>query len=77
MEVSFKGFPKTMIIAGEAEMLLDQIITLRDRMASDMGDSVTYYGGHDGVHIYVSLEFFEPQRSDTFKAVAKWLSEDA
>lgn len=76
MKVSFKGFPKTMIIAGEAETLFDQIVTLRDRMAKDLGETVTYYQGQDAIHDYVAFEFFEPQRSDTLQAVAKWLSRD-
>jgi acetyl esterase/lipase len=76
MEISFKGFPKTMIVAGDAEVLFDEIVTLRDRMAKDLGERVTYYQGHDAIHDYLSFGFFEPQRSDTLKAIAKWLQQD-
>ncbi|THH28616.1 hypothetical protein EUX98_g5570 [Antrodiella citrinella] len=34
--VSFKGFPRTFITAGDAEVLVDQIRTLRERMVADM-----------------------------------------
>jgi len=74
VEISFKGFPRTMIVAGEAEVMFDQIITLRDRMTKDLGEKVAYYQGRDSIHDYLGFAFWEPQRSDTLKAIAEWLS---
>ncbi|KAG5648519.1 hypothetical protein DXG03_003130 [Asterophora parasitica] len=74
LNVDFKGFPRTFIVAGGAEVLYDQIITLRDRMANDLGDNkVTYYEAKDGVHDYLVFEWHEPERSNTLRAIAKWV----
>ena len=72
--VSFKGFPRTLIMYGDAEMLHDQIVTLRDKMAEDIGvDWVDHHVVQDGVHNTLILPFFEPQCSDAYAAIAEWL----
>jgi hypothetical protein len=38
--VSFEGFPRTTIVVGSAEMLVDQINTLVERMRRDLGEQV-------------------------------------
>lgn len=73
-EVSFKGFPPTLVAAGENEVLRDSIVYLKNKMAMDMGeDNVAYIETPSAVHDVVILEFFEPERTDTLHAIAKWV----
>jgi len=83
MEISFKGFPRTFIVAGGAEILLDQIKTLRDRMMKDLGEGngvkdgegkVRYFEAKDGIHDYIAFEWHEPERAETFKVITEWVS---
>ena len=74
MSIDFMGFPKTFIVAGGAEVLLDQILTLKERMVKDLGEeNVKYYEAKDGVHDYLALSWHEPERTDTYKELAKWI----
>ncbi|KAF5316867.1 hypothetical protein D9611_003972 [Ephemerocybe angulata] len=80
--ISFKGFPRTFINGGGAEVLIDQIRTLRDRMVHDLGEGngvqdgdgrVRYHEAPDGVHDYLVFPWHEPERSDTLRAIADWV----
>jgi acetyl esterase/lipase len=80
--VHFKGFPRTFIVAGGAEVLRDQIRTLRDRMVRDIGEGngmideegkVRYLEVPDGIHDYLIFSWHEPERTDTLKAIAEWV----
>lgn len=74
MTVDFKGFPRTFIVAGGAEIFLDSIRTLRDRMAKDLDDEqLRYLEAEDGIHDYLIFGWHEPERTDTFKQIAKWV----
>ncbi|KAI0051190.1 alpha/beta-hydrolase [Auriscalpium vulgare] len=78
--VSFKGFPRTMIVAGEMETLLTQIRALHQKMEPDMGNGdgpgqVHYYESPDSVHDFVVFTFHEPERTQTLRAIAKWLGD--
>jgi acetyl esterase/lipase len=75
---SFKGFPRTFISAGGVETLYDCIVTLKNRMAADMGEGdgdgqVTFYEAPDAAHDYLALSWFEPERTETLQAIGKWL----
>ncbi|KAI0029087.1 Alpha/Beta hydrolase protein [Vararia minispora EC-137] len=72
-EASFVGFPRTMIIAGGAESLIRSITTLTERMRRDLGDQLTYYEAKDAVHDFLVFEFWEPERTETLKAIAEWI----
>jgi len=73
--VSFKGFPRTFISAGGAEVLLDQIRTLRDKMVADLGDgNVEYYEAPGGIHDYMVLTWTEPERSETLRRISNWIA---
>ncbi|EKM77135.1 hypothetical protein AGABI1DRAFT_77545 [Agaricus bisporus var. burnettii JB137-S8] len=81
--VNFKGFPRTFIVAGGAEVLIDQIRTLRDRMIKDLGEGngvsegdgmVRYYEAPDGFHDYMVFPWHKPEFTDTYKAIAEWIS---
>jgi hypothetical protein len=54
--VSFRGFPKTFITAGDLEMLKDQITVLKEKMERDIGeDNVEYYLAPLAVHDFIML----------------------
>ncbi|KAI0075878.1 alpha/beta-hydrolase [Panus rudis PR-1116 ss-1] len=74
-KVSFEGFPRTLIIAGGAELFIDQIRTLRDFMREQLGEEwVDYYEIPDGVHDGMGFAVFEPEISLAYKAVEEWMS---
>lgn len=72
--MSFKGYPKTFIVAGGAEMLLEQIVRLKNKMQKELGDEhVVYHCASDAVHDFVALSI-EPERTETLAEISKWLS---
>jgi acetyl esterase/lipase len=73
--VSFEGFPRTMIVAGEAEMLIDQINTLVGRMKRDLGEKMRYYEAEDAVHDFILFPFCEPERTLALGAISDWLED--
>jgi acetyl esterase/lipase len=82
MKISFKGFPRTFIVAGGAEVLYDQIVTMKDKMIKDLGEGngsaegegkVRFYEAKDGCHDYIPM-LHEPESTETLKAIARWLS---
>ncbi|TFK53952.1 alpha/beta-hydrolase [Heliocybe sulcata] len=75
LKVSFKGFPRTFIAAGGAEMLRDQIRVVKDRLVRDLGEeNVAYYEPPDAIHDYTAFSYHEPERTDTFTRIGAWLS---
>ncbi|KIY46771.1 alpha/beta-hydrolase [Fistulina hepatica ATCC 64428] len=73
LKIDFKGFPRTMIVAGGAEPMLGQIHTLRDRMVKDLGDELRYEEYPDAFHDFVSVSVGDPERREALKEVAKWI----
>ncbi|KAJ7839810.1 alpha/beta hydrolase fold-domain-containing protein [Mycena olivaceomarginata] len=74
--VSFAGFPRTFISAGGAEILLDSIRTLNERMSRDLGEGVRYLEAADSVHDFLLIpKLQEPQRGETLAAIAEWVAE--
>ncbi|KAJ3547208.1 hypothetical protein NMY22_g1741 [Coprinellus aureogranulatus] len=80
--VSFKGFPRTFIVGGGAEVLIDQIRTLKNRMVKDIGEGdgvkegegkVRYHEAPDAIHDYLCFPWHEPERSDTLRHIAEWV----
>ena len=72
--VSYKGFPRTFILGGGVEVLLDQIRLLAKRMIDDMGvDTVEYLEQPLGMHDFVFLTWHEPERTDSLKRISRWL----
>ncbi len=70
----FRGFPRTLVTAGTAEMLLDQIRTLVHRMREDIGeDGVTYFEASDAVHDCVLFRWHEPERTQTLQIMKAWI----
>ncbi|EJD03407.1 alpha/beta-hydrolase [Fomitiporia mediterranea MF3/22] len=71
--LDYSGFPKTFITAGDAEVLLDQIRELSKRMKGGMGERVVYYEAKDAFHDYLCIDFAEPERSETLRAIADFV----
>lgn len=73
-QISFEGFPRTMIIGGGAEVFRDQIRILHERMAKDLGDKdVEYHEFPDAVHAFVIIPPCEPERTHALQLVRDWL----
>lgn len=81
IKVSFVGFPRTFILAGDAEVLRDQIATARDRMIRDLGEGdgihegdgkLRYFEAVDATHDFLAGTFFEPERSIALKEINRW-----
>ena len=80
MQVNFKGFPPTLIVAGGAEMMYDEIVTLKEKMAKDLGESetggtVSFLEVKDSVHAFSAFGWQEPERTEAWKVIAKWVSQ--
>ncbi|KAI5119837.1 hypothetical protein M0805_008403 [Coniferiporia weirii] len=69
----FAGFPKTLIIEGGVEQMVDSVRTLKERMTADIGDKVTYYEQPGGIHIYMILPFFDTEVKECYKRIRNWL----
>ncbi|KIL71061.1 hypothetical protein M378DRAFT_156010 [Amanita muscaria Koide BX008] len=82
LTIDFKGFPRTFIAAGGSEMFLDEIKTLRARMAGDLGEGdglsegegkVKYFEEPDAIHDYPLANWHEPEKTRTLKEIARWI----
>ncbi|KAJ4491096.1 alpha/beta-hydrolase [Lentinula lateritia] len=75
VEKLFVGFPMTYIIAGGAETARDALITLRDHLQEGVGrDKVIYNEVKDATHDIVTMDWYEPERSEIFKDIALWIN---
>ncbi|TDL22623.1 alpha/beta-hydrolase [Rickenella mellea] len=71
----YKAFLPSFIVAGGAELLYDQIAALKERMEADIGkNNLRYFEAKDGVHDYLVFPWHEPERSQTLRAIAEWIS---
>ncbi|KAJ6579491.1 alpha/beta-hydrolase [Mycena vulgaris] len=71
----FTGFPPTCITAGDAEQTLDPMRTLRDRLVRDNDANVVHYLEYtDANHSFLTLPLFEPQRSQAYGDIARWIT---
>ena len=68
----FKGYPETYVIAGGAELLLDDSKTFVERLRVD-GVKVTEDFPPDAVHDFVVFRWHEPERTEVLKRVSKWI----
>lgn len=73
--VSFKGFPRTFIIGGGAEILLEQIHVLRDKMVAELGGGqVEYYEAPGAIHDFLVFVWHDPERTETLRRLANWIA---
>ena len=74
--ISFKGFPRTFIDNSTFQLFYDEIRRLRDAMVEDLGEEMVAYNEVDGAaHDYLTIEWHDPDRTDTSKKILKWLGE--
>ena len=81
LQVDFKKFPRTFIVGGGVEVLIDSIRALKDRMVKDLGEGngvkegegkVRYFEVPDAFHDYLVFNC-EPERTDTLEEINKWV----
>ncbi|KAF8608533.1 alpha/beta-hydrolase [Ceratobasidium sp. AG-I] len=71
----FENFPPTYIVYGGAEVLVDEIRTLYERMVMSLGpEKVVKDEVPDAIHDFVALEVWEPERGESHKRIASWLA---
>jgi acetyl esterase/lipase len=76
IEGMFTGFPSTYILSGDAELLVDEIRTLGQRMTTDLPKGrVIFDEVLDAVHDFVAFPFWEPERSSAFQRIISWIQE--
>ena len=72
--ISFKGFPRTFIDNGTFETLYDQIRRLGEVMVEDLGAEMVTYNEVDGApHAYLTIDWCDPDRTNTSKKILRWL----
>ncbi|KZV84715.1 alpha/beta-hydrolase [Exidia glandulosa HHB12029] len=70
----FGGFPPTCIIAGNAEVALDQMRIARHRISQDNDEgTVTYHEYPDAIHDWLTMSYFEPQGSAALADIQQWI----
>ncbi|KAI0766612.1 alpha/beta-hydrolase [Trametes elegans] len=70
----FRDLPPTCLIVGGAEMTLDPVKTVRDRITADCGEGVVHYVEiPNGTHVPMIQAWHEPESTKGFEAAAKWL----
>jgi acetyl esterase/lipase len=78
--VSFKSWPRTLIICGGAEYFAPGIRTLKECMSADMGEGhgfgqVSYCEMPDAIHNFLVFTWHEPERSQALKVIAEWVDQ--
>lgn len=74
MKGAFEGYPKTLIISGTGEQLLDSIETLAERMQADMGkDKCTYLPVEDAFHDFLAFDWSGQDRIVCLDGIAEWV----
>ncbi|KAH8825987.1 alpha beta-hydrolase, partial [Flagelloscypha sp. PMI_526] len=59
---SYRGWPKTCLAAGGAELLFDEIRTLKEDKEDDMGKDLLYVEKKDASHDWLLWDWHEPER---------------
>ncbi|EKM55197.1 uncharacterized protein PHACADRAFT_95865, partial [Phanerochaete carnosa HHB-10118-sp] len=71
----FSNCPPTYIFAGEAELTVCVMRTLRDRLIRDNGkDKVHYVEHQDMFHGWLVVPWMEPERSQAYADINAWLT---
>jgi len=69
----FEGYPKTLIVSGTGEQLLDSIVTLKRRMEADMGQQkLSYLGVADAFHDFLAFTWAGPEREVCLERIREW-----
>ncbi|KAF8492505.1 alpha/beta-hydrolase [Gautieria morchelliformis] len=77
-EGMFKAFPRTYILAGSLERLLDDSTVIAERMKMDnISDGwVTLDVVKDAVHDFIIFSWAEPERREALVRISRWLDQD-
>ncbi|KAJ7217309.1 alpha/beta-hydrolase [Mycena pura] len=75
VENLFQGFPATFILSGEAEIARDSIRTFCNRLRQNIGNDKSYHEMKDVTHDVVTMEWFEPERTNALKDISAWIGE--
>ncbi|CAE6458999.1 unnamed protein product [Rhizoctonia solani] len=70
----FNDFPRTYLVYGEAEILVEENRTLYERMSKNIGNRVVRDEVPDAIHDFFAIEAWEPEFSEAHKRFATWLS---
>jgi len=68
----FSGFPRSYVVGGGAEHIIDDIVALAERMKDDGVDITTDFPP-DAVHAYPMFYWHEPERTEAFIKGAAWV----
>jgi acetyl esterase/lipase len=76
--ISFTGFPRTFLSWGGVETLKPSILTLKARMSACMKDGegegqLKCLEAPEACHDFTATQWAEPERTNTLKAIAKWI----
>lgn len=71
----YKGFPKTYILVGSAERLLDDSKIIAERMSNDnsAGGWVSLDIVEDEIHDFIIFPWCEPSRTEAFTRITTWI----
>ncbi|EJT96980.1 alpha/beta-hydrolase [Dacryopinax primogenitus] len=75
IQPSFGGFPRTYLVAGEMEVFLDEIKTLKSRMEGFVERGLTYDETPAAPHDFCTISLMEPERSQLLARVAEWVDD--
>ncbi|KIJ34161.1 hypothetical protein M422DRAFT_263813 [Sphaerobolus stellatus SS14] len=73
-KIYFTNFPKTLIVAGGAELFINATRTLYRQMSKDIGKRVELYEVPDVCHDFMALSQFDPDTTMSFKTMGEWIS---
>ncbi|EJD44869.1 alpha/beta-hydrolase [Auricularia subglabra TFB-10046 SS5] len=71
----FKGFPKTLLLGGTGECMIDAIRCTAERMKKEIGDDVQYHEMPDATHDWPCLAVFEPEGQVTIDAALAFIEQ--
>jgi acetyl esterase/lipase len=70
---AFVGFPRTLVVSGSGEQLLDSIETLAKRMEKDMGpEKLKYLMIEDAFHDFMAVPWTGPDRLVCLEKIQEW-----
>jgi len=75
IQPSFGGFPRTFLAAGEMEVFLDELKTLKARMEGIIDGGLVYDETPGAPHDFAVISFMEPERSQLITRIAEWIDD--
>lgn len=73
--ISYRGYPRIFILCGGAEVMRDDIRSLRKKMEADLGtDMVTYVEPPDAIHDFLIWPWYEPEWTESLRLIRDWIA---